>query len=234
MISTPSAGFHDRVANMGIFETFYDSFMVPLDRLGLRRWRRWATAVAGERILEIGVGSGLNLPHYSGTKVFAYDPEPQMLSKAKGRAHRVHADRVILCRSRGEMLPFADGVFDAAVGTLVFCTIQDPACALRELRRVLKPAAPVRLVEHVRWKNHMGAHVLDFLTPTWRRIAGGCHLNRDTLEEIENADFTLQLVEESFGGILLGIEVISPVQGVDQRTGKCLRGCSSARHGSLS
>ncbi len=194
---------------MGLFESLYDPFMIPADWLGLRSWRRWAASVPGERILEVGVGTGLNLPHYSGSAtVFALDPEPAMLQKTTSRARSRNGTRVRLLQAQGENLPFADSTFDAAVVTLVFCTIPEPAQALMEIRRVLKPGAPVRLVEHVRLKNPVGAFFLDLLTPAWRLMAKGCHLNRDTVNAVQEAGFRVLRMRHRLGGLLVGIEAI--------------------------
>jgi ubiquinone/menaquinone biosynthesis C-methylase UbiE len=186
----------------------YDPVMAPMDRLGLKRWREWATAIARGRVLEIGVGSGLNFPRYprAASGIFAFDPDAEMVEMARERADR---RRVFLQIARGEEIPFGDETFDAAVGTLVFCMVANPARALAELRRVLKPNAPLRLVEHVRHGHPWIAGVQDFLTPAWEHFSGGCHLNRDTLREIERAGFEIRAVEKRFGGLLIGVEAVN-------------------------
>lgn len=88
----------------------------------------------------------------------------------------------------GETLPFADGEFDAVVFTLVLCTVMDPARTLAEARRVLRSEGTLVVLEHVRGTGTLGT-VQDRLTPLWRRVAAGCHLNRDTTSELERAGF---------------------------------------------
>ncbi|MGB8646238.1 MAG: methyltransferase domain-containing protein [Anaerolineae bacterium] len=179
--------------------------MKPVDRIGFRNWRSWVTAGAQGRVLEIGAGTGLNFAYYTrGTQVFAFDPDTSMLSE--GLSTATAGAVITLTQARAEELPFPDESFDAATGTLVFCTIPDPARALAEVRRVLRPGAPLRLVEHVRGKNPLVGGVMDAMTPLWKRIAGGCHLNRDTAQAVAAAGFQVDRVQKRWGGLLIGIE----------------------------
>jgi ubiquinone/menaquinone biosynthesis C-methylase UbiE len=183
----------------------YDSVIAPLDSFGLRRWREWAINAAHGYTLEIGVGTGLNLPHYRNTRfVAAIDPDNESLQSALNRCR----GKMFLQTARAEELPFANDVFDAVVGTLTFCSIGAPGRALDEIRRVLKPGGALRLVEHVRVKNRLGAAVQDALTPYWKQIAGNCHLNRDTLSTVEQAGFEMRQVKRLLGGLLIGIDAI--------------------------
>jgi ubiquinone/menaquinone biosynthesis C-methylase UbiE len=196
---------------MGLFERIYDPVMVPADALGLARWRDWATAIRGQRVLEVGVGTGLNLPHYSaGRMICGFDPSGAMLRHAVRRSRHDGTRRPCFCQAFAEEMPFADHVFDAAVGTLVFCTIADPVKALAELRRVLLPSSPLRLIEHVRLKGRGASRVQDLLTPFWRRVAGGCTLNRDTVRIVEGSGFKVLMVEEHLGGLFIGIDARAP------------------------
>jgi ubiquinone/menaquinone biosynthesis C-methylase UbiE len=196
---------------MGLFESLYDPFMVPMDWIGLRRWRQWAASVSGERVLEVGVGTGLNLAHFGRMPtVCGVDPNPLMLGRARCRTPRVEETRLRLLQAEGERLPFSDGVFDGAVATLVFCTVADPMSALLEIRRVLKPKASMRLVEHVRLNHRVGSCIQDLLTPVWKRLAGGCRLNRDTLRLVEKAGFRVMAVKRRMQGLLIGIEAVIP------------------------
>ena len=103
-------------------------------------------------------------------------------------------------------LPFPDGLFDAVVGTLVLCTILEPGKALSEVRRVMKPGAPLRLVEHVRASNAFVGRIMDVATPLWMRIAGGCHLNRNTFDTVCAAGFEIESFEEKWFGLFIGID----------------------------
>ncbi|MGE5139126.1 MAG: class I SAM-dependent methyltransferase, partial [Rudaea sp.] len=110
--------------------------MKPVDRAGFRDWRTWATSTAAGRVLEIGAGTGLNFPHYRRrAEVVAIDPDVERQSESDPEGSG--ARQIHLTGARAEALPFPDASFDAAVGTLVFCTIADPRRALSEVRRVL-------------------------------------------------------------------------------------------------
>ena len=189
----------------------YDPLMAPLAPLGLRRWREWATRAARGRTLEVGVGTGQNLPLYRGERaaifVTAIDPDGASLSRARERRNE-SARFVSLQQARAEALPFADESLDTVIATLAFCTIGDPAGALREVRRVLKTGGAFRLVEHVRVHNRPIAALQEVLTPLWTHVAGGCHLNRDTLAAVEQAGFRVRGVRQLFGGLVIGIDAI--------------------------
>ena len=188
--------------------TLYDPIIAPFDFFGVRRWRQWTVSAARGRTLEIGVGTGLNLPRYRGVQsVAAIDPDGASLERARSRRDG-RGNLVSLYQARAEDLPFANESFDAVVGTLTFCSIGDPEHALREVRRVLKPGGAFRLVEHVRVRNHLIASAQDALTPMWKQVAGNCHLNRDTAQMIERAGFRVRAVNRLIGGLVIGIDAV--------------------------
>jgi ubiquinone/menaquinone biosynthesis C-methylase UbiE len=131
------------------------------------------------------------------------DPDGESLQRARARRN---GTVIGLSQARAEALPFADESFDAVVGTLTFCSIGDPARALNEVRRVLKAGGALRLVEHVRMQNRFIAAMQDVLTPMWCRIAGNCHLNRDTLMAVEQAGFRVRRVHWLMGDLFIGID----------------------------
>ena len=189
-----------------ILATMYDPIISPFDAFGVRRWRKWAVSSAQGRVLEIGVGTGLNLPHYRKAKtVAAIDPDNASLQRALPRRT---GSTMTLYQSRAEELPFANEAFDSVVGTLTFCSIDDPGRALSEVRRVLRPGGLFRLIEHVRMDNRVIAAAQDFVTPVWKQIAGNCHLNRDTLAWVKRAGFTVRQVDRHMGGIFIGIDAV--------------------------
>ena len=197
-----------------LFARAYDLVMIPANLLGLLKWRKWITAIQGDKILEIGIGTGLNIEHYRpGTDIFAIEPDLQMLKRAAVRRRKFKANAHLIL-GRAEALPFSDREFDAAFATLVLCTVDDSNRSFRELYRVLKPGGSIRLFEHVRMEKGPGATLQDFLTPVWKHIAGGCHLNRNTLTAVENAGFKIISVHKMMGGILVAADGMKPVSTI--------------------
>lgn len=163
----------------------YDALSAMVDRLGLGRWRRWLAQGARGRTLEVGCGTGRNLPLYrAGAWVVGVDPSRDALRRARRRAPRTP-----LVAGRAEALPFRDGAFDTLVSSLVLCSVTDPARSLAEARRVLAPGGQLRLLEHVRSRHPWRARWQDRLQPVWTRLAGGCHPNRDTEAAVRAAGF---------------------------------------------
>ena len=139
-------------------------------------------------VLEIGAGTGLNLPHYErAEKVIAVEPDPSMSRRLRGRAQEAAVPVEVVAGS-AESLPFEDGAFDTAVITFVLCSVEDPSAALAELRRVLAPGGRLVLLEHVRGEGTL-ARWQDRFTPLHRKLAGNCHLNRDTRRAVAEAGF---------------------------------------------
>jgi len=150
--------------------------------LGTRRFqerREQALASAQGHVLEIGFGTGLNLPHYPHkvTSLTALDPATLLPRKVARRISQ-RSLPVELVRLSAETLPFEDGRFDCAVSTWTLCTIPDPVAALREVRRVLKPGGTYVFLEHGRSDDARVAKWQDFFNPVQRVIACGCNLNR--------------------------------------------------------
>jgi ubiquinone/menaquinone biosynthesis C-methylase UbiE len=159
------------------------------------RYRPWIAGEASGCVLEIGAGTGANFPYYrAAARLVAAEPDPYMLRRARARAHRL-GRAVWFCQCPAEALPFADASFDAVVSTLVLCTVDDPARALAEVRRVLKPGGTFRFIEHVRADGFAGV-VQDCVTPVWRWVGAGCHPNRRTATHIRAAGFEILACEE--------------------------------------
>jgi ubiquinone/menaquinone biosynthesis C-methylase UbiE len=185
------------------FARLYDPLMAPVEWLGLRNIRRAVVSDAEGLVLEVGAGTGLNLPHYRwARRVMATDVDPAMLRQARAKAGRAGVP-VTLLVADAHALPFRDGAFDTIVATCVCCSVPDPEAAFREFRRVLRPKGEVRLFEHVRAPSPRIARFQDRLTPSWSRIAGGCHLNRDTLFSAQQAGFSAEVIQVQFGGTLI-------------------------------
>lgn len=158
----------------------YDAFVGTFGLAGVGRLRqRLVSNLAGE-ILEIGVGTGLNLRHYGpGARVTGIDPAANLLRAAVPRAC-VGGHALVLASAAA--LPFPDAAFDAVVSPLVFCSIPTPLLlpALAELQRVLRPGGRLLLLEHTRTNRPWLDRSIDALAPLWLCLSGGCHLDRDT------------------------------------------------------
>lgn len=184
----------------------YDAVLWPAEVLGLRRLRRRLGALARGRVLEVGVGTGLMLPHYHGLEgLVAADPDAEMLDRARARA-RARGVPAALALAAAEALPFAPGSFDTVLSALTLCSVRDPDAALREYRRVLKPGGRLLLLEHVRSSSPRLAAWQARAAPRWRRFSGGCHLDRDTLEAVHRAGFRPGIVEPRLWGLLISLE----------------------------
>ncbi len=181
----------------------YDAVMAPFERLAFARRRRALLRDLRGRVLEIGVGTGMNLPAYEdGAVVIAVDPQLPLIRHARRRQVK---PQQLVC-ARAEALPFREGSFGAAVGTLVLCSVDDPEGGLAELGRVLEPAGVLRVIEHVRWDRHpLAARLQDWLTPIWRVLADGCRLNRSTEALIRGAGFQIEWRRQDVDGLLLEI-----------------------------
>lgn len=165
-------------------------------------WREWVTDKAHGLVLEIGAGDGVNLSYYHpDAQVIATEPDTESLEQITD-----YEDNVTLAQVSAEELPFPDALFDAVVGTLVFCTIPDAPRALAEVRRVLKPNGSLRLVEHVRAKNPLGRAFMQVLNPAWHWMTGGCNINRDTLSAVRAAGFQVIRVNKQMMGLMIGID----------------------------
>jgi len=139
-------------------------------------------------VLEVGAGTGFNLPHYErASHLVAIEPSASMTKRLKKRAGDA-AVPVDVRAGSAESLPFADESFDTVVITFVLCSVEDPATALGEIHRVLKPGARLVLLEHVRGEGELAVWQRR-LTPIHRKVAGNCHLDRDTLGALTAAGF---------------------------------------------
>lgn len=185
--------------------SFYQDRILPyLVHVAMRQgiltaYRHRLVPAAEGRILEIGVGSGLNLPFYAeqAKHVIGLDPSPKLLSmahEAMGRAARP----VELLEGSAEAIPLEDKSVDTVVTTWTLCSIPDVSRALGEVRRVLKPSGRLLFVEHGRSPEANVSRWQDRLTPLWRRIGGGCHLNRAIGPLIADSGFRIERMETGY------------------------------------
>ena len=172
---------------------------IAMRNRALTRYRDRAVRAAQGQILEIGVGAGLNLPHYpaAATHICALDPSAALLRQAKDPRDMARCP-VALLRGVAERQPFAAASFDTLVRTWTLCSVNDPVAALAEMRRVLKPGGRLLFVEHGLAPAPRIAGWQHWLTPGWQRIAGGCHLDRPIGELIRDAGFDLDTLESGY------------------------------------
>jgi ubiquinone/menaquinone biosynthesis C-methylase UbiE len=185
--------------------SFYNDHILPhlinlaMRNRELRPYRERVVSRAEGRVLEIGIGSGLNLPFY-GTRVeqiIGLEPAARLLEMAQGRAGR-SKQPVTFVAGSAEAIPLDDHSIDTVVTTWTLCSIPDALGALKEMRRVLRPGGQLLFVEHglapedniQRWQNR--------LTPLWKRIGGGCHLNRPIRTLIESAGFDITSLDTGY------------------------------------
>jgi ubiquinone/menaquinone biosynthesis C-methylase UbiE len=184
---------------------FYQDQIVPLlinwsmRQRNLTAYRSRIIPAAEGRVLEIGIGSGLNLLFYSSnvTHVIGLEPSPGLLAMAR-RAERAEFGPVEFIEASAEAIPLQDASVDTVVTTWTLCSIPDPLRALRDMRRVLRPGGHLLFVEHGRAPDPNVIWWQDRLTPVWKRLGGGCHLNRAIRALIEGAGFQFDRLQTGY------------------------------------
>lgn len=171
----------------------YDLMAARSERRGLGERRRMLLAQLEGEIVEIGSGTGASLPYYErATRVVAVEPDESMAKRLPARRDEARVP-VDVISARAQALPFVDGSFDAAVCAFVLCSVEDPSEVLAEAHRVLRRSGKLVLLEHVRGEGQV-AGWQERLTPLHRRLAGNCHLNRDTRAAVQAAGFDVTSV----------------------------------------
>jgi len=186
--------------------SFYDRYILPrLTNLAcgtgdISRQRAALVPQAQGVVLEVGMGTGLNVPFYDPAKVSRIiGIEPDAGMRALGRDRYLAAGMPIeVLPAGGEDLPLEDNIADTALLTYTMCTIPDVEAALAEIHRVLKPGGRVLFSEHGRSKDKGIARWQDRITPLWKRVAGGCHLNRDPVALLRKNGFKIERVERTY------------------------------------
>ena len=183
--------YHRRVATwQPIFALVYDPSLWLGEVAGMRRRRSTLLRGARGHVVEIGAGTGLNIPHYPDgiAELVLVEPEPAMRRRLARRLRR-HGRGAQIVDAPAERLPQPDASVDTVVSTLVLCTVDEPERALREIARVLRPDGQLLFVEHVRASSRLLAACQDRLLDPWRRFAGGCRCNRPTVELMHACGF---------------------------------------------
>lgn len=181
----------------------YQEYILPhLVNLAMRNrqlgpYRERTIRRAEGRVLEIGVGSGLNLPLYTNraTEVLGLDPHPRLLAMASAKPRCVPSK---LIEGSAESIPLDDDSVDTVVSTWSLCTIPNVVAALAEIRRVIKRDGQLLFVEHGLASEDRVRKWQDRLTPVWKRAAGGCHLNRPIASLVEGAGFRILQMETGY------------------------------------
>jgi ubiquinone/menaquinone biosynthesis C-methylase UbiE len=177
---------------------FYEEWIVPplidwsMRNKRLRPYRERTAGAAEGRVLDIGIGSGLNLPFYArqAREIFGLDPSPPLLARAQSMAPRTQTP-IHLLEGSAERIPLADHTIDTVVMTWTGCSIPEICAALEEMRRVLRPGGRLLFVEHGRAPDPGVARWQDRLDPFWQRFSGGCHLNRKIDDLLSDAGFQI-------------------------------------------
>jgi phosphatidylethanolamine/phosphatidyl-N-methylethanolamine N-methyltransferase len=186
---------YDRIAPI------YDLMGARSERTRFGAWRRrlWSE-VAGPLVLEVGVGTGRNIPYYPlSAKVTAIDLSPRMLERARTTAARV-GHTVGLQVMDAQNLRFPTATFDTVVATFVFCSVPEPIQGLRELKRVTKPEGKIILLEHVRppgWRGRIADWIDPLVSSLW-----GAHVNRRTVENLASAGLSIERVDDLWNDLV--------------------------------
>lgn len=177
-----------------IVAAIYDRMTESDERAFLGQLRAEIVGLAAGTVIEVGAGTGRNLPHYRAglvRELKAVEPDPYMRRQAVPRAAAVGFP-VEFVEGTAEHLPFPSSYADSVVATLVLCSVDQPEQVVREFQRVLKPGGQLLFIEHIRSDQLWRARLQDLVTPVWQRVAANCHPNRPTLTGLRNAGFEVQ------------------------------------------
>ncbi len=185
---------------------FYDIFEQPMEAMSLKKWRSEVVKDLKGKVLEVGVGTGKNIPYYpDNIEATAIDFSEKMLEKAREKAERFNKN-INLIHMDAQNMDFPDNTFDRVFTTCVFCSVPDPIKGLKEIRRVCKPDGKIIMIEHVRSEKKVLGLIMDILNPLTVNLYGA-NINRRTVENIEMAGFTGVEVTNLTGDIVKKIVI---------------------------
>lgn len=189
---------------MGFYENHVLPLIMDVALAGLKEDRQEMIGQASGKVLEIGMGNGVNLPFYTNAakQIVGLEPCSAVVDKAKRKLRDLADDGMLqldeenysLVVGGGETLLFEENSFDTIIASLVFCSIPDAAAAAGEAFRVLKPGGKLLFFEHVRSPNQGMSRVQNFVNPFWKVFACGCCLNRDTETLFKEAGFEYETI----------------------------------------
>jgi ubiquinone/menaquinone biosynthesis C-methylase UbiE len=202
-----------------IFARFYARFSEKTEAAGLAEHRDELLEGLRGRVLELGAGNGMNFRHYPSTvsEVVAVEPEPYLRGLAQEAAAQISVP-IGVVEGDADALPFAEGGFDAAIASLVLCTVPDQDRALSELHRVIRPGGELRFYEHVIAKAPRYARFQRAAATVWPWFAGGCHPDRSTGDAIERAGFVIERARRfTFAPVAVEVVTAPRILGVARR-----------------
>lgn len=190
----------------------YNVMEWPLEQLLFKSWRKelW-DQITGPNVLEIGVGTGKNIPYYpEDIEVTGIDLSPGMLKRAKQRLTEKQEDQLTLKEMDAQQMDFSDDTFDDVVATFVFCSVPDPILGLKEALRVTKPGGKLHLLEHMKAEHPFLARIMETLDAPIHYISG-VHIARQTVANVEKAGWNIEQVQDlTAKGVFKRIEATKP------------------------
>ncbi|WP_158852076.1 class I SAM-dependent methyltransferase [Saccharothrix deserti] len=181
-----------------VFAGMYDKFLAKVEGYGLSEKRAEMLKPAYGRTIELGTGTGLNLPHYPDTvdELILTEPYPHMVAKLEEKT-RNDPRRIQLVVAGAEKLPYPDGYFDTVAAAMILCTVPDPQPALKEIQRVLKPGGQYLFLEHVRNPDPKVARKQDIIQKGWYWFGNECHCNRPTVQTLMSSELEIADLQET-------------------------------------
>ena len=192
--------------------TIYDLMEWPVEQLWYKKWRRklWQN-IHGPTVLEIGVGTGKNIPYYpKNVELTGIDLSPDMLKRGKKMLPKSINDSVTLREMDAQQMEFPDDTFDEVAATFVFCSVPDPIMGLKEALRVTKPGGGLHLLEHMKPQQPFLASIMESLDAPMHYVSG-VHIARETVRNVERAGWHIERVQDlTTTGIFKKIEATKP------------------------